>query len=341
MSASKDSAAASNVASNAGSATAGAAGATAEAGLRQDTLGGVVGELSTDSIMLDAVLIGANICASWHVMKPESASLQSIRFQALIITNAVRFTMRSALEITAIAKVQCPDQVYDPTTGCISGGRTNPSGKGGSMGSWSRGGSLVETLAATRQLCGRSSPASSSRVASGGAYWWQGLEGLNRCIGHVDLASRGKGDAHHWEGKVLQAPGVAGGPHGLEEGDGNLAFCTLGGMKKLNASSARDDDASDEADDRPQSERAGPVPDAITAACGGARGAQARHRQAPQPVLSAVTRSAGACQSNPARTRAAAANGSGNFDGQAYAHIPFRHCAAAVARPVFNTPSKV
>jgi len=80
MSASKDSAAASRLASTAGSTTAGAVGATAEAALRQDTWGGVVGELSTDSIMLDAVLIGAKICASWHVMKPESASLQSISF---------------------------------------------------------------------------------------------------------------------------------------------------------------------------------------------------------------------------------------------------------------------
>jgi len=79
MSASKDSAAASRQASNSGSTTAGAAGATAEAALRQETLGGVMGELVTESIMLDAVLIGAKICASWHVMKPESASLQSIR----------------------------------------------------------------------------------------------------------------------------------------------------------------------------------------------------------------------------------------------------------------------
>lgn len=108
MSASKDSAAASRLASNAGSTTAGAAGATAEAVPRQDTWGGVVGELSTDSIILVAVLIGAKSCASWHVMKPESASLQSMRVYNLLANHSVQFIMQRSvlLEITAAAEVQ-------------------------------------------------------------------------------------------------------------------------------------------------------------------------------------------------------------------------------------------
>lgn len=46
---------------------------------RWAVLGGVAGELSDVAKEADAVLIGAKICASWQVMKPESANLQEQR----------------------------------------------------------------------------------------------------------------------------------------------------------------------------------------------------------------------------------------------------------------------
>ena len=61
ISASRVSAAASKEASKTRSTTAGAAGATAEGVLRRHMLGGVLGELSVDTVVLEAVLIGAKI----------------------------------------------------------------------------------------------------------------------------------------------------------------------------------------------------------------------------------------------------------------------------------------
>lgn len=51
--------------------------------------------------------------------------------------------------------------------------------------------------------------------------------------------------------------------------------------------------------------------------------------------------SAGACQSNPAKTRAAAAGGSGSSDGRPFARPPGRLCAAASVPPAVEVPKRL